>query len=132
MWSLLFVFLLVICFGGMVTFQLLFAPVLFTRLDMPTARAFIRRFFPFYYLYFGVLSAIAGLAGLMLGDFINGVAMLLCAVGFIYARQVLMHKANDATDSGNKKGFAFYHMATVVINSLQILLMGYLIFRALG
>lgn len=124
----IYAFLLVISFGGMVTFQLLFAPVLFSGLDMPVARRFLRRFFPFYYLYFGLLCAAAGVLAFTQVQLLDAALICLCTLGFVYARQVLMPKANSATDEGNKKRFAALHLGTVVINSVQMLILGYLIY----
>ena len=65
-----FFFIITLILGGMVAFQLLFAPLVFIKLDMQIARPFIRNFFPFYYLYFGILS-LAGLAlSLISGSYI--------------------------------------------------------------
>jgi hypothetical protein len=116
---------LALMFGGMVAFQLLFAPLLFTRLEMGIARKFIRNFFPFYYLYFGVLSVIACLL-----SFINQATFAtwllgVCSLGFLISRQILMPKANKASDSGNKKQFDTYHRFTVIINTIQLILIAY-------
>ncbi len=48
--------LLSVIFGGMVTFQILFAPLVFIKIKIDVARPFIRAFFPFYYLYFALFS----------------------------------------------------------------------------
>ncbi|MFT5996916.1 MAG: hypothetical protein ACI9RV_002526, partial [Glaciecola sp.] len=48
--------ILSVIFGGMVTFQVLFAPLVFIKLNIDIARPFIRAFFPFYYVYFAFLS----------------------------------------------------------------------------
>jgi hypothetical protein len=116
-----------IILGGMVAFQILFAPLIFIKLPSDVARPFIRKFFPFYYLYFGILSiALVGIAYLLLGqDF--GVWLLVVytasAVGFIVSRQVFMPLANKATDEGRQADFSRYHRITVLINTLQLLAM---------
>lgn len=116
-----------IILGGMVAFQILFAPLIFIKLPSDVARPFIRKFFPFYYLYFGILSiALVGIAYLLLGqDF--GVWLLVVytasAVGFIVSRQVFMPLANKATDEGRQADFSRYHRITVLINTLQVLAM---------
>lgn len=119
---------LALLFGGMLTFQLLFAPLVFIKLDNQVARQFIRDFFPFYYLYFGLfsLSAIALCWSLSFGwqGGVNG----LCFLGFVVARQILMPMANRASDSGDKLAFSRYHRATVIINTLQLGLFTFLIY----
>jgi len=113
--------------GGMVAFQVLFAPLIFIKLPSDIARPFIRKFFPFYYLYFGFLSIVlAGIAYLLLGqDF--GVWLLLVytasALGFIVSRQVFMPLANKATDEGRQADFSRYHRITVLINTVQLIAM---------
>ena len=113
--------------GGMVAFQVLFAPLIFIKLPSDVARPFIRKFFPFYYLYFGILSiALAGVAYLLLGqDF--GVLLLVVytasALGFIVSRQVFMPLANKATDEGRQADFSRYHKITVLINTVQLIAM---------
>jgi len=113
--------------GGMVAFQVLFAPLIFIKLPSDVARPFIRKFFPFYYLYFGILSiALAGVAYLLLSqDF--GVLLLVVytasALGFIVSRQVFMPLANKATDEGRQADFSRYHKITVLINTVQLIAM---------
>jgi len=110
--------------GGMIAFQVLFAPLIFIKLPSEVARPFIRKFFPFYYLYFGALSLV--LFGLAVFVF-NGIAAvytllaLAIALGFVISRQVLMPLANKATDTGQVSAFKRYHMATVFINTVQLI-----------
>ncbi len=116
-----------IILGGMIAFQVLFAPLIFIKLPSDVARPFIRKFFPFYYLYFGILSiALVGIAYLLLSqDF--GVWLLLVytasTLGFIISRQVFMPLANKATDEGRQADFSRYHRITVLINTLQLIAM---------
>lgn len=124
-----FLFIVTLIIGGMVAFQLLFAPLVFIKLDMQIARPFIRNFFPFYYLYFGILS-LAGLAvSLIYGDYVEKLIMGLCTISFVISRQLLMPLANNATDNGNKKQFDLYHRATVLINTSQLIGLSYLMFH---
>lgn len=60
--------LLSIIFGGMVTFQILFAPLVFIKIKIDVARPFIRAFFPFYYLYFALFSLLYLVVSLLTGD----------------------------------------------------------------
>ncbi len=112
---------LAVIFGGMVTFQILFAPLVFTKLEMTIARPFIRAFFPFYYLYFGILSIVLLVVALVNNNLYLSMWSAAIATGFIIARQALMPLANKATDEGKPKVFKRYHMATVLINTLQLI-----------
>lgn len=113
--------LLATLFGGMVTFQLLFAPLVFIKIEMAIARPFIRAFFPWYYVYFGLLTLLlTGISYLTANTWLHIVAAA-SLLGFIVSRQVLMPLANKATDNGNQQQFKIYHMATVLINTCQLL-----------
>lgn len=108
-------------FGGMVTFQLLFAPLVFIKIETAVARAFIRAFFPWYYIYFGLLALLlTGLSYFTQNTQLHIVATA-STLGFIISRQILMPLANQATDNGESAKFQRYHMATVAINTLQLL-----------
>jgi hypothetical protein len=113
--------------GGMVAFQVLFAPLIFIKLPNDVARPFIRKFFPFYYLYFGILSiALSGIAYLLLSQNF-GVWLLVIntasALGFFVSRQVFMPLANKATDEDRQADFNRYHRITVLINTVQLIAM---------
>ena len=120
--------LIVFILGGMMAFQLLFAPLIFIKLEMSVARGFIRAFFPFYYLYFGVLSLAALVVALVRQEYLESLVLGASFAGFVVSRQLLMPLANKATDGGNKMQFDRYHRLTVLINTLQILAIGYLIY----
>ena len=116
-----------IIFGGMVTFQILFAPLIFIKLPNDVARPFIRKFFPFYYLYFGLLTIALVLISYSLLSQAYGVWLLVLfsstAIGFIVSRQVFMPLANKATDDDRQTDFTRYHRITVLINTIQLIIM---------
>ena len=113
-------------FGSMIFFSCVVAPLVFIKLDGPTAGNFIRNIFPWYYLLIGGFSIIAAVVlpfhqpfeGLMMA------AVFFCA--FI-SRQVLMPRLNMHRDgdlqgsSEAKKKFTFLHRCSVLINAVQIL-----------
>ncbi|MFC4698962.1 DUF4149 domain-containing protein [Glaciecola siphonariae] len=119
--------LVAIVIGGMVTFQILFAPLVFIKLPNDVARPFIRKFFPFYYLYFGILSLALVVISFALLSQNYGIWIcvmhIALAIGFILSRQVFMPLANKATDEGRKPDFDRYHRITVLINTLQLMSM---------
>ena len=112
--------LLSIIFGGMVTFQILFAPLIFIKLKIDIARPFIRAFFPFYYLYFAALGLAYLIVCLFVGDNVQASIAGVSLLGFVISRQVLMPKANTASDANQQSRFDLLHRATVVINTLQL------------
>ena len=114
--------LLAMLIGGMLSFQLLFAPLLFTKLKMATARSFIRKFFPFYYLYFALLSLMFGAVSCYRSDWWSLSIAATCFIGFVVSRQWLMPQANLATDQGLTARFNLLHRGTIAINTVQLLL----------
>jgi hypothetical protein len=112
--------LLSVIFGGMVTFQILFAPLVFIKLGIDTARPFIRAFFPFYYLYFSIFSFAYLIVCLLASDGIQAIIAGVALVGFLISRQILMPMANAASDSSQKSKFDLLHRGTVLINTLQL------------
>jgi hypothetical protein len=112
--------LLAIIFGGMVTFQVLFAPLVFIKLGIETARPFIRAFFPFYYLYFAALSLLYLIVSIAAQDNVQAIIAGASLLGFIVSRQILMPMANKASDQDQKTKFDKLHRATVIINTLQL------------
>ncbi len=121
-------FTLAIIVGGMITFQCLFAPMVFIKIEMAVARPFIRAFFPYYYLYFGALNCVLVGVTSINPDYTT-VIYGICLLGFVISRQWLMYAANNATDNGQKTRFAIYHRATVLINTLQLISFIYLLWH---
>ena len=109
-----------ILFGGMVYFAGVFAPVVFRHLPAEVAGGLIRRVFPVYYLVGLLLAALAGLAALP-GRPVEGAVLLAVAVGFLFARQILMPRINAARDSGANVRFSRLHRFSVTINMIQLL-----------
>ncbi len=119
---------LALTFGGMTFFSAIVAPLVFAKLPLPTAGAFIRQLFPWYYLSMALTTLFALLAMMVgLGD--RGMWELvltsLVLAGFVYARQVLMpmiNRARDAELAGETTAahrFKRLHRTSVVINALQ-------------
>ncbi|MCU0869329.1 MAG: DUF4149 domain-containing protein [Burkholderiales bacterium] len=121
-------------FGGMTFFAALFAPAVFIRLPADTAGAFIRGFFPWYYLACAGVALVAGLA--MFGvSSIDAIAMLANAAGFVVARQILMpaiNRARDAQAAGDRaagRRFDRLHRASVILNFAQLVATAVLVVR---
>ena len=113
-------------FGSMIFFSCVVAPLVFIKLDGPTAGNFIRNIFPWYYLLIGGFSIIAAVV-LPFHQPVEGLMMAAVFFGAFISRQVLMPRLNMHRDgdlqgsSEAKKKFTFLHRCSVVINAVQIL-----------
>ncbi|WP_299626996.1 DUF4149 domain-containing protein [uncultured Tateyamaria sp.] len=111
-------------FGGMTLFSFGFAAVLFAVIGPDQARLAIRGAFPHYYLWVIATAVVASALALATSTM---AAWLLIAIALstVYARQILMHQINAATDAGNKARFKALHGVSVVIQLFQIGLSGW-------
>lgn len=119
---------LALAFGGMSFFSAVLAPLVFTKLPVATAGAFIRQVFPWYYLAMGAATLVAMISLILEpGGYVSWqvAAMGLVVIGFVYARQFLMpaiNRARDADINGDRQSgrrFHRLHRLSVVINGLQ-------------
>ena len=119
---------LALTWGGMTFFSAVMAPLVFTKLPIKTAGAFIREVFPWYYAAMGLTTLLAVLLLLPgIGAGVGWPAALSMAalVGFVTARQVLMPKINQARDAelagdvAAGKRFKRLHGLSVLINGAQ-------------
>lgn len=114
--------------GGMTFFSAVMAPLVFTKLPLETAGAFIRQVFPWYYLVMGLTTLLAVLLLLPgIGAGVGWPAALsaFALIGFVMARQLLMPRINAARDAelagdaGAGKRFKRLHGLSVLINGAQ-------------
>ena len=123
-------------FGGMVLYSFGFAPFLFRALEPEVAGRTIRRAFPAYYMF---VIAGGGLAAALLAasDPLGAGLMAAVAAIGIVARQILMPMINAARDrqlAGEvvaKSRFAVLHGGSVVLNFVQLGLIGWVLLRFL-
>lgn len=115
--------------GSMLFFAVAVAPTVFRVLSVEQGGAFLRRFFPRYYLWGFVLALLCMLAALGGGaDVLTTAICATVAALFLYARQLLMPRINRARDleleGDGSAGLRFkrLHLQSVVINALQLLL----------
>ena len=106
-------------FGGMTFYSFGFAPVLFRQLPMEQVRPLLRGTFPYYYLAVIGLGVIAAAASFAV-DRLAGVLLAGIVLSTIYARQVLMHQINAATDRADRRAFSILHGLSVAIQLAQI------------
>ena len=105
----------------MVFFPLVVATSVFKVLDEKQSSKFLRIFFPKYYLYGFVLSAIGLTLSIYYGNKLSMLIFLLIMVGFVFSRQVLMPIINKSKDLGDESKFNKLHKFSVFINFLQII-----------
>lgn len=118
-------------FGGMTFYSFGFAPVLFAQLPMDKVRPLLRGTFPYYYLAvigLGVVCAVIT----ALTDTIAAILLAIIVVSTVYARQILMHQINAATDRGDKPTFGRLHGLSVAIQLVQIGLAVWALLRLAG
>ena len=105
----------------MIFFPLVVATSVFKVLDEKQSSKFLRIFFPKYYLYGLVLSAIGFSFSTYYENKLSMLVFLLIVVGFVFSRQVLMPKINKSKDLEDESKFNKLHKFSVFINFLQII-----------
>ena len=105
----------------MIFFPLVVATSVFKVLDEKQSSKFLRIFFPKYYLYGFVLSAIGLTLSIYYGNKLSMLIFLLIMIGFVFSRQVLMPIINKSKDLGDESKFNKLHKFSVFINFLQII-----------
>ena len=105
----------------MIFFPLVVATSVFKVLDEKQSSKFLRIFFPKYYLYGFVLSAIGLTLSTYYENKLSMLIFLLITVGFVFSRQVLMPMINKSKDWGDESKFNKLHKISVFINFLQII-----------
>lgn len=123
----LIIFLSSLLFGSMVFFSAIVMPAVFRSLDTQPARLLAHRLLPRYYLWCIVLSVLLTMIAAFQFQSIT-VLMLVILAGFVYARQYLLNKYNQAkekwleTDSPQDKSrYKSLHRQTVIINVFQMI-----------
>ena len=112
----------------MVFFPTVIAPIIFKIYDEEESGKFLRIFFPRYYLFGLILSVIGLFVSLYENEMIIILGFSFLIVTFLFTRQVLTPKINEAKDEmGNndeisKKKFDKLHLFSVIINFFQIIL----------
>ena len=105
----------------MIFFPLVVATSVFKVLDEKQSSKFLRIFFPKYYLYGFVLSAIGVSLSIYYENKLSMLIFLLIVFGFVFSRQVLMPLINKSKDLEDESKFKKLHKFSVFINFLQII-----------
>ncbi len=106
--------------GIMLFFSVAVAPTIFMVLPPEWSAAYVRKFFPKYFLFLGITSAIA--AALHSSPPVQ-ISLGLCAVVFFFSVFWLTPRINLARDSQQMKKFNLLHYTSVGLNLLQLVVM---------
>ena len=108
--------------GIMLFFSIAVAPTIFKVLPQEWAGAYVRKFFPKYYLVLGLTCLVAGIATESTDV---KVIAFVCASLFAVSLWVLMPSINLATDEGNARKFSILHGVSVAINMFILIALIY-------
>tara|TARA_A100001011_G_C14267051_1_gene825179 strand:- start:1521 stop:1901 length:381 start_codon:yes stop_codon:yes gene_type:complete len=111
--------------GIIIFFSIILAPTVFKVLDKNSISAYLRAFFPKFYL---VLFLVTGIAAFLSPEPIHRVILIIISLLFLISRWPLTTSINTATDSNNQKKFKFLHALSVGIIILQIVMLFSLFF----
>ena len=108
--------------GVIIFFSAVVAPTVFKSLEEKEAGVFLRAFFPKYY-NFGILLGIAGLIYIFfMGDMDS---LLLGLITFMtiltISGKLMIPVINNARDTANEKLFKTYHLISVLMNVVTLI-----------
>lgn len=103
--------------GIMLFFSVAVAPTIFMVLPPEWSAAYVRKFFPKYFLFLGITSAVA--AALHSLAWVQ-ISLAVCAVVFFFSVFWLTPRINLARDNKQLKTFNRLHYASVGLNLLQL------------
>lgn len=112
-------------FGGMLFFAGVMAPLVFAKLPVPIARAFIRQVFPVYYLVMAGATALAALLATQIAQ-ADAVVLATVSTGFLYGRMGLLPRLDQARshvsagDPSAEMRFRRLHRGSTVLNAVQL------------
>ena len=103
--------------GIMLFFTVAVAPTIFMVLPAEWSAAYVRKFFPKYFLFLGITTATAAaLSDTPLGQ----AALAVCAAIFFFSCFWLTPRINQARDAKRGQAFKALHYASVGLNLLQL------------
>ncbi len=103
--------------GIMLFFSVAVAPTIFVVLPQEWASAYVRSFFPKYYLFLGLTTAAA--AALSATPPMR-IGLAVCAFLFFFSRFWLTPRVNRARDEKQAQTFKTLHFLSVALNMLQL------------
>ena len=114
-------------FGGMLLFSLGFGTLAFKFLEIDTARQFIRKTFPFFYLYIFSVATVAS-SILFFKNFEAFLLIFFIAVTVIPTALILMPAINSASDKKLKRRFVLLHSASVFVTLFHIVIAAFALY----
>lgn len=112
--------------GSMFFFTVVVAPAVFRALPVDPAGKFLRVMFPRYYAW-GMTVALLSVIPASMIHWALGVLSIIVTLLFVYSRQVLMPKINQARDARVREetdsdlSFERLHRLSVIVNSVQLM-----------
>ena len=113
--------------GIMLFFSVAVAPTIFMVLPAEWSAAYVRKFFPKYFLFLGITSTIA--AALHSVQWVQ-VSLAVCAVVFYFSVFWLTPRINLARDNKQLKTFNRLHYTSVGLNLLQLAAFVWILFKS--
>ena len=103
--------------GIMIFFSVAVAPTIFMVLPAEWSSAYVRKFFPKYFLFLGITTAVAAaLANVRLTQ----AGLTACALIFFFSCFWLTPRINQARDDKRGQAFKTLHYSSVGLNLLQL------------
>lgn len=108
--------------GVIIFFSAVVAPTVFKSLEEKEAGVFLRAFFPKYY-NFGILLGIAGLIYIFFTGDMDSLLLGLIAFMTILtiSGKLMIPVINNARDTANEKLFKTYHLISVLMNVVTLI-----------
>jgi len=108
--------------GVIIFFSAVVAPTVFKSLEEKEAGVFLRAFFPKYY-NFGILLGIAGLIYIFFTGDMDSLLLGLIAFMTILtiSGKLMIPIINNARDTANEKLFKTYHLISVLMNVVTLI-----------
>ena len=113
--------------GIMLFFSVAVAPTIFMVLPPEWSAAYVRKFFPKYFLFLGITSTIA--AALHSLAWVQ-ISLAICAVIFFFSVFWLTPQINLARDNKQLKTFNRLHYTSVGLNVLQLAAFVWILFKS--
>jgi len=113
--------------GIMLFFSVAVAPTIFMVLPPEWSAAYVRKFFPKYFLFLGITSSVA--AALHSLPVVQA-SLAACAVVFFFSVFWLTPRINLARDSKKMKTFNVLHYTSVGLNLVQLVVMIWILVKS--
>ena len=127
MWSYLSNLVIAGNVGIMVFFTVAVAPTIFTVLPPQWSAAYVRKFFPKYFVFLGVTTALATAGA---GTRTAQAVLLACALVFFFSAFWLTPRINQARDDKRGSQFKTLHWLSVGLNVLQLVALIWLLVQS--